>query len=92
MSFEAAVHAKAIQLDHLCLDMCATAGSGHPSSGMSLGHLVTVLLYHSMRWLPEHPRYPMSYSQRRPPSPDRQSPLRPGSLLPPGPRSPSVYL
>jgi transketolase len=60
MSFEAAVHAKAIQLDHLCLDMCATAGSGHPSSGMSLGHLVTVLLYHSMRWLPEHPRYPTS--------------------------------
>ena len=60
MSFEAAVHAKAIQLDHLCLDMCATAGSGHPSSGLSLGHIVTVLLYHTMRWLPDHPRYPTS--------------------------------
>jgi transketolase len=60
MSFEAAVHAKAIQLDHLCLDMCAAAGSGHPSSALSLGHLVTVLLYHSMRWLPDHPRYPTS--------------------------------
>ncbi|MHC4219736.1 MAG: transketolase [Planctomycetota bacterium] len=60
MSFEAAVHAKAIQLDHLCLDMCATAGSGHPSSALSLGHIVTVLLYHSMRWLPDHPRYPTS--------------------------------
>ena len=28
MSFEAAVHAKALQLDHLVLDMCAAAGSG----------------------------------------------------------------
>ncbi|MGI9015255.1 MAG: transketolase [Phycisphaerales bacterium] len=60
MSFEAAVHAKAIQLDHLVLDMTAEAGSGHPTSAMSLGHLVTVLLYHTMRWLPEHPRYPSS--------------------------------
>jgi len=60
MSFEAAVHAKALQLDHACLDMCATAGSGHPTSAMSLGHLVTVLLYHTMRWLPDHPRYPTS--------------------------------
>jgi transketolase len=60
MSFEAAVHAKAIQLDHQCLDMCAAAGSGHPTSALSLGHIVTVLLYHAMRWLPDHPRYPTS--------------------------------
>jgi transketolase len=60
MSFEAAVHAKAIQLDHLSLDMTANAGSGHPTTAMSLGHLVTVLMYHSMRWLPEHPDYPSS--------------------------------
>jgi len=60
MSFEAAVHAKAIQLDHACLEMCASAGSGHPTSAMSLGHIVTVLLYHSMRWLPDHPRYATS--------------------------------
>lgn len=58
MSFEAAVHAKAIQLDHLSLDMCAAAGSGHPSSALSLGHIVTVLMYHTMRWLPDHPHYP----------------------------------
>ncbi len=44
MSFEAAVHTKAIQLSNASLDMCATAGSGHPTSAMSLGHLVTVLL------------------------------------------------
>ena len=60
MSFEAAVHAKAIQLDHLVLDMTAAARSGHPTSSMSLGHIVTVLLYHTMRWLPETPRYPTS--------------------------------
>jgi transketolase len=60
MSFEAAVHSKAIQLDHLCLDMCAAAGSGHPTSAMSLGHIVTVLMYHTMRWLPDDPQYPTS--------------------------------
>jgi transketolase len=60
MSFEAAVHAKAIQLDQLSLEMCAAAGSGHPTSAMSLGHIVTVLLYHSMRWAPDQPRYPTS--------------------------------
>jgi transketolase len=60
MSFEAAVHTKAIQLDRSCLHMCAEAGSGHPTSAMSLGHVVTVLLYHTMRWLPDHPRYPTS--------------------------------
>lgn len=60
MSFEAAVHAKAIQLDHLCLDMTAAAGSGHPTTALSLGHLITVLMYHTMRWLPDDPRYPTS--------------------------------
>ncbi|MCA9284385.1 MAG: transketolase [Phycisphaerales bacterium] len=60
MSFEAAVHAKAIQLDKLSLDMCAAAGSGHPTTALSLGHIVTVLMYHAMRWVPEAPRYPTS--------------------------------
>lgn len=60
MSFEATVHAKAIQLDQLVLDMCAEAGSGHPTSALSLGHLVTVLMYHGMRWKPEDPTYPTS--------------------------------
>jgi len=60
MSFEAAVHAKAIQLDHAVLDMCAKAGSGHPTSCMSIGHLTVVLMYHTMRWLPDDPRYPTS--------------------------------
>jgi transketolase len=60
MSFEAAVHAKAIELCHMSLEMCAAAGSGHPTSAMSLSHIATVLLYHTMRWLPDNPRYPTS--------------------------------
>lgn len=60
MSFEAAVHAQAIELNRLSLEMCATAGSGHPSTCMSLGHLVTVLMFNSMRWSPDYPDYPTS--------------------------------
>ena len=60
MSFEAAVHAQAIEIDRLALEMTAAAGSGHPSSSMSIGHLVTVLLFHTMRWSPDYPDYPTS--------------------------------
>ncbi len=60
MSFEAVVHAQAIELDRLSLEMCAAAGSGHPSSAMSLGHIVTVLMFQAMRWSPDYPDYPTS--------------------------------
>jgi transketolase len=60
MSFEAAVHAQAIELDKLSLEMCAAAGSGHPSTAMSIGHIVTVLMFHNMRWSPDYPDYPTS--------------------------------
>ena len=60
MSFEAAVHAQAIELDKMSLEMCAAAGAGHPSSCMSIGHLVTVLMFHTLRWSPEQPDYPTS--------------------------------
>jgi transketolase len=60
MSFEAAVHAQAIELDRLALEMTAAAGSGHPSTSMSLGHLVTVLMFSTMRWSPDYPDYPTS--------------------------------
>ncbi len=60
MSFEAAVHAQAIELDKMALEMTAAAGSGHPSSALSLGHLVTVLMFHTMRWSPDYPSYPTS--------------------------------
>ena len=55
MSFDAAVHAKAVHLDTLALTMCGHAGSGHPTTALSLGHLVTCLMYHGMRWVPEDP-------------------------------------
>ena len=55
MSYESAVHAKAIRLNSLALNMCGEAGSGHPTTALSLGHIVTSLLYHSMRWVPENP-------------------------------------
>ena len=60
MSFEAAVHAQAIELDRLSLEITAAAGSGHPTTCMSIGHLVTVLMFHTMRWSPEYPDYPTS--------------------------------
>ena len=60
MSFAAAVHAKAIQLDKTSLEITASAGAGHPTSAMSLGHIVTVLMYNSMRWVPAHPHYASS--------------------------------
>jgi len=60
MSFEAAVHAQTIELNRLVLDSCAAAGSGHPTSAMSIGHMVTVLMFHTMRWSPEFPDYPTS--------------------------------
>ncbi len=60
MSFEAAVHAQAIELDKMALEMTAAAGSGHPSTALSLGHLATVLMFHTMRWSPDYPAYPTS--------------------------------
>lgn len=60
MSFEAAVHAQAIEIDRLSLEMCATSGSGHPTSAMSIAHITTVLMFQAMRWSPEYPEYPTS--------------------------------
>jgi len=60
MSFDAVVHAQSIEIDRLSLEMCAAAGSGHPTSASSVGHLVTVLLFNTMRWSPDHPDYPTS--------------------------------
>jgi transketolase len=58
MSFAAAVHAKSIQLCESVLEMTSAAGSGHPTSALSLSHITTVLMYHTMRWSTEHPEYP----------------------------------
>ncbi|MEO1716257.1 MAG: transketolase [Planctomycetota bacterium] len=60
MSFDAAVHAQAIELDRMALEMCAAAGSGHPTTALSLGQITTVLMFSAMRWSPDFPDYPTS--------------------------------
>ena len=57
MAFVASVHAKAIDLIKLALDMTTAAGSGHPTSAASLAHLATVLMYTHMRYDPAHPNH-----------------------------------
>jgi transketolase len=58
MSFDSAVHRKAIELGKLSVEMTSVAGSGHPSTALSLAHLVTVLMYHTMRYDPKDPWNP----------------------------------
>lgn len=60
MSYEAAIHAQAIELDKMCLEMTAAAGAGHPSTCLSLGHIVTYLMFNAMRYSPDYPDYPTS--------------------------------
>jgi transketolase len=58
MSLAAAMHAKALTLAKLTVRMTAKAGSGHPSSALSLVHLVTHLMYRQMRFDPADPWNP----------------------------------
>src|SRR6266705_626140 len=58
MALVASVHAKAIALIKLSLEMTTAAGSGHPTSAASLAHLVTLLMYHHMRYDPAYPNHP----------------------------------
>jgi transketolase len=60
MSYEAAVHAQAIEIGRQSLEMCAASGSGHPTSCLSIAHLVTDLMFRAMRWSPEYPDFPTS--------------------------------
>ncbi len=55
MPFDASVHAKAIELTKLSVEMTTAAGSGHPTSAASLSHIVTVLMYDQMRYDPKDP-------------------------------------
>jgi len=55
MSFTSAIHRKAVDIAKLAVEMTTAAGSGHPSTAMSLAHLVAVLMYHQMRWDPKDP-------------------------------------
>src|SRR3954463_10360825 len=60
MSFASAANRKAIELGRLSLEMTTAAGSGHPSTALSLTHLIAVLMYHQMRWDPKDPWNPNS--------------------------------
>src|SRR6478752_466804 len=58
MIFKDAINQKAIQLGKLSVEMTTAAGSGHPTTALSLAHLVSVLMYHQMRWDPKDPWNP----------------------------------
>ena len=53
-----ALHAKAVELSKHVIRMTTAAGSGHPSSGQALAHLVTELMYRRMRYDPADPWNP----------------------------------
>ena len=46
---------KVIKLCKQIVRMCTEAGSGHPSSGLSLVHLTVALMYRAMRYDPRNP-------------------------------------
>ncbi len=50
MALAAAIQRKAAELGKLVVGMTAKAGSGHPSSALSLAHIVTYLMYRQMRY------------------------------------------
>lgn len=60
MSLRDAVHTKAIELGKHVIRMTTKAGSGHPSSALSIGHLVVGLMYKHMRYDPADPWNPNS--------------------------------
>ncbi len=53
-----AIEAKAVLLGKYTIESTTKAGSGHPSSGLALAHLVICLLYKQMRWDPQDPWNP----------------------------------
>jgi len=57
---EQVVQAKAIELGKLAVCATSVAGTGHPTTALSLAHLVTVLMYRAMRWDPKRPAAPGS--------------------------------
>lgn len=55
MSFARAVDAKAVELGKHVLRMTTAAGSGHPSSALSILHVVITLMHRVMRYDPADP-------------------------------------
>jgi len=55
MSMADAVNAKSVELGKHVITMTTQAGSGHPSSGLSLAHIVVTLLEKRMKYDPVNP-------------------------------------
>lgn len=58
MSLVSALHDKAITIVDRSIRMTSLAGSGHPTSAMSLAHLVAYLMFEQMRYDPRNPHHP----------------------------------
>src|ERR1035437_7157384 len=56
-TFDQVIHSKAVHIGKLAVRATTAAGSGHPTTALSLAHIVTVLMYHTMRWDPENPQH-----------------------------------
>lgn len=55
MGLRELVHDRAIEISKLSVRMTTVAGSGHPSTALSLAHIVTLLMYKHMRYDPKNP-------------------------------------
>jgi len=55
MDFNAFAHNKCIELGKETLRMTTASGSGHPSSALSIMHIVVTLMYDQMRYVPADP-------------------------------------
>ncbi|MHC4441132.1 MAG: transketolase [Planctomycetota bacterium] len=53
-----AIESRVIELGKHVVRMTTQAGSGHPSSALSIGHLVASLMYEQMRYDPDDPWHP----------------------------------
>jgi transketolase len=60
MDFSTFAHNKCIELGKEVLRMTTAAGSGHPSSALSIMHIVVTLMYDQMRYVPADPWHPGS--------------------------------
>lgn len=58
MATAAAIHQKAAEIGKLAVRMTTRGGSGHPSSSLSLAHIIAYLMYRKMRWDPANPWHP----------------------------------
>ncbi|MBB6428401.1 transketolase [Algisphaera agarilytica] len=58
MSLDSTLHQKSVDLAKLTYQITGSAGSGHPSTGASLVHLISALLYTHMRHEPANPGHP----------------------------------